>query len=393
MTSPQNRRIWIGLGAVVALLISIPAVPGCSWRYRLWAIRTKSADPLFQFEKDGKAGYMDAKGRVVIQPNLHDVGGFGGEFHEGLLRVKDEVGYRYIDKSGATAFRLDAWLAFEFSEGLAAAALESGPSRRVLWGFIDRTGRFVIEPKYFTVSGFSEGLARVGVEGQFGSTGYIDQFGNFAIPPTLSDGSSFHEGLAIAIMDGPCLITNGGSCSPPKFRPARRDADYDCRFRIIDKTGRPVSELRFDGARDFSEGLAAVRLGELWGYADKSGHIAIEPQFEYSGEFSQGRAAVSVNGKWGFIDRSGAFVIPPRFESAAAFSDGRAVVYEKAADQEGYYRFIDMSGAPAFPATYAFAESFTFGLAAVELPSTGNSGRQAAWIDTAGRIVYQFRLK
>ncbi|MGC4052210.1 MAG: WG repeat-containing protein [Paludibaculum sp.] len=181
MTSPRNRRIWIGLGAAVALLLFVPTVPGCSWRYVLWSIRSKSADPLFQFEKDGKAGYMDAKGKVIIPPTLKGVGGFGGEFHEGLLAVKDEVGYRYMDQSGAAAFRVDSWSAHDFSEGLAAVAQMTGPSRRSHWGFIDRTGRFVIEPKYFYVSSFSEGLALVSVGGKYGSTGYIDQFGNFAV--------------------------------------------------------------------------------------------------------------------------------------------------------------------------------------------------------------------
>lgn len=393
MASPHNLRIWIGLVVAVALLLSVPTIPGCSWSYRLWSIRTKSADPLFQFEKDGKAGYMDAKGKVVIPPTLKGVGGFGGEFHEGLLAAKDELGYHYIDKTGATAFRVDAWLAFDFSEGLAAAAQTTGTTRRPLWGFIDRTGRFVIEPKYFNVSSFSEGLALVSVEGQYGSTGYIDQFGNFAVPPTLTYASNFHEGLAVAVVDGPCLNVTSGSCSGPRFRPARAHSSADCKFRFIDRTGRPVSELRFDDAQAFSEGLAAVQIDTVWGYVDKSGRIAIEPRFKYAGSYSQGMAAVNLDGKWGYIDRSGTIVIPPRYDSAAAFSDGRALVYESVPDKEGIYRFIDKDGAPAFPATYAFAESFTFGLAVVELPRTEKSGRRAAWIDTEGRIVYQFALK
>lgn len=336
---------------------------------------------------------MDAKGKVIIPPTLKGVGGFGGEFHEGLLAVKDEAGYRYIDQSGATAFRVDVWSAHDFSEGLAAAAQMTGPSRRTHWGFIDRTGRFVIEPKYYSVSSFSEGLALVEVEGQYGSAGYIDQFGNFVIPPTLTYASSFHEGLAVAIVDGPCLNLTAGSCSGPRFRPARTHPAADCKFRFIDRTGRPISKLGFNDARDFSEELAAVQIGAVWGYVDKLGRIAIEPRFESAGSFSQGVAAVKVDGKWGFINSSGAVVIPPRYDSAAAFSDGRALVYEQVPDKEGIYRFIDKDGAPAFPATYAFAESFTFGLAVVELPRTQNSGRQAAWIDTAGRVIYQYSLK
>ncbi|MBN9658695.1 MAG: WG repeat-containing protein [Acidobacteria bacterium] len=393
MTLRRHYSMWVKLGAAVAVLLAIPAVPGCSWSYRLWSIRSRSADPLFQFSQNGNVGYIDAQGRVVLPPALKIPGKFGGEFHEGLLAVKDEIGYRYIDRTGATVLRVDAWSAYDFSEGLAVAALWTGTPKQARYGFIDHTGRFVIEPKYFSVASFSEGLAVVEVHGQYGSTGYLDQFGNFAIPPGLTYATSFHEGLAIAVIDGPCLNATAGSCSGSRFRPLRSNSTADCKFRFIDKTGRPVSDLRFDAASNFSEGMAAIEIGKKWGYVDKSGRIAIEPRFEYAQSFSQGMAAVRVEGKWGFIDSSGDFVIPARFDSVAAFSDGRALVDDRAETKEGAYWFIDKTGAAAFPARFAFAESFTFGLAAVELPRTEKSGRQAAWIDTAGRIVLQFPLE
>ena len=70
---------------------------------------------------------------------------------------------------------------------------------------------------------------------------------------------------------------------------------------------------KFDLAGDFSEGLAAVRIGDSttgkWGFIDKQGKIIITPQFDAVGKFSQGLAPVRVgnatNGKWGFISRQG----------------------------------------------------------------------------------------
>jgi hypothetical protein len=38
-----------------------------------------------------------------------------------------------------------------------------------------------------------------------------------------------------------------------------------------DKTGRIISPLQFDFGRDFSEGLAPVRIGKLWAFIDLSG--------------------------------------------------------------------------------------------------------------------------
>lgn len=318
---------------------------------------------------------------------------FGGEFHDGLLLVRDSLGQRFIDKFGATVLRPDALMANDFSEGLAAAAQESGNPRRDKWGFIDRTGRFVVEPKFRGVSSFSEGLARVSVDGEFGSTGYIDKFGNFVIPPRLSTGSSFHEGLAAVILDGPCRIINGGSCSRAEYRPATPSANYDCKFSFIDKTGRPISDLRFDDASDFSEGLAPVRLRGKWGYVDKSGRIAIEPQFEVASAFSEGLASVRSEGGYGFIDHSGGFVIRPSFKFVECFSDGRALVYELDENKAEVYHFIDRTGAPAFPAVYTIAASFRHGLAPVVLDGPPRSARQLAWINTAGQIVFRFSEK
>jgi hypothetical protein len=379
-------KIWMILCLAAGVFISVPAVRACSWSYLIWGIRTKPADPLFRFVRNGKSGYIDSSGKIVIPPTLPlGENNFFGEFHEGLLAIDDGHSYRYIDRSGAEVFRINAWLAFDFSEGLAPASRFDGQPK---WGFIDRVGRFAVPPKYFWADAFSEGLARVSVSAEVGSTGYIDPRGDFVIPPTLTYGSGFHEGLAAAIIDGPCRITNGGSCGRPDFQPTQPHSSYDCRYAFIDKTGTPVSSLRFDDALDFSEGLAAVRLGRQWGYADRSGQISIAPQFESAEPFSEGLAAVRQNGKTGFIDPSGSFAIPPQFQSAESFSDGRALIAETSGARATIYRFIDRTGKEAFPGRFAAATSFSYGLA--QVAPTGRSNKTYAWIDTSGRPVFTY---
>jgi hypothetical protein len=368
-------------------LLAVPAVRACTWSYLIWGLRSKSADPLFRFVRNGKAGYIDASGKIVIQPTLAVSDNWFGEFHEGLLGVKEQHGFRYLDRSGKIVFRSDAWLAFNFSGGLAAASRYAGfrDDKFPKWGFIDRTGHLAITPQYYSVDAFSEGLAGVSVAAEVGSTGYIDRRGEFVIPPRLSYGASFHQGRAAVIIDGPCRITNGGSCAPPEFRPTAQNASYDCRYAFIDKTGEPVSSLRFDGAGDFSEGLAPVRTGEHWGYLDRSGQISIQPGFEWAESFSDGLAAVTQGGKAGFIDRFGRFVIAPRFEAANSFSDGRALISRSSASGTLTYSFINKNGDSAFAGEYSAATSFNHGLAHV---ATG-TGR-FSWINTSGKAVFSY---
>src|ERR1035437_8425370 len=56
----------------------------------------------------------------------------------------------------------------------------------------------------------------------------------------------------------------------------------------------------------------------------QTGRMVISPQFESVGSFSDGLAAVLVGegdrGKWGFIDKSGRMVIAPQFAKVGQFS-------------------------------------------------------------------------
>ena len=73
------------------------------------------------------------------------------------------------------------------------------------------------------------------------------------------------------------------------------------------KTGSFVINPQFDDAASFSEGLAAVRIGDFEtgrsGFIDKTGTYVINPQFGFANAFSDGLAAVRIGGKWGFIAR------------------------------------------------------------------------------------------
>lgn len=56
----------------------------------------------------------------------------------------------------------------------------------------------------------------------------------------------------------------------------------------------------------YSEGLAPVQTGGgKWGFINERQEWTIQPRFEDARAFQAGRAAVKQNGKWGFINKRG----------------------------------------------------------------------------------------
>lgn len=96
---------------------------------------------------------------------------------------------------------------------------------------------------------------------------------------------------------------------------------------FMDRSGKTVIAPQFDGARGFSEGLAAVKVGAKFGFIDTRGEIVITPQFdEVWGPFSEGLAPVQVGTKFGYINTQGLVAITPQFDFAKPFRNGRAAV-------------------------------------------------------------------
>ena len=138
--------------------------------------------------------------------------------------------------------------------------------------------KVVIPAKYDDAVPFSEGLARVKLNGK---GGYIDKTGKEVIPFRYDVAWSFGEGLASVELNGKC--------------------------GYIDKTGKVVIPIKYDEADSFSDGLASVKLNGKWGFIDKTGKEVIPLRYDYVSDFDDGFAVVELNGKSGKIDKQGNF--------------------------------------------------------------------------------------
>ena len=264
--------------------------------------QTSPDSALYPIEKNGKHGYIDASGRIVVRPRFDD-----------------------------------AW---RFSEGLAAVVVGDK------WGFIDQTGRIVIAPRFFSAMPFKEGVACVGaffeggpINNRVGDYGYIDKTGGFLIAPQFSVAFDFSNGLARISTDDykHGYIDKAGKVV---FWDKRLMEDFsdnralfktesnlpDSKTGYLDSVGREAISPTFDWGQSFSEGLACVSRNKKAGFIDTKGNVAIAFRFDSCRSFSEGLAAVMIDDKWGYIDKAGHLVIEPRFADTNPFSDGVAVV-------------------------------------------------------------------
>ncbi len=236
-----------------------------------------------------------------------------------------KMGFCYYDGSIAIEPKYD-WV-WSFSEGLAKVELNGK------YGFIDKTGKEITPVKYDYVWSFSEGLAAVKVNGKWG---FIDKTGKEITPVKYDKIWSFSEGLAAVEVNG--------------------------KWGFIDKTGKEITPVKYDYVGDFSEGLAEVELNGKYGLIDKTGKEIIPVKYDYVEDFSEGLAEVELNGKRGLIDKTGKEITPVKYDYVWSFSEGLAAV--RLNGKEG---FIDKTGKEIIPVKYDYVESFFEGLATVKL--------------------------
>ena len=285
-------------------------------------------------------------------------------------------------------FFLNYYRGWDFSEGL-AVAMKKGENQ---WRYIDTSGEFGISPRFEThpngyVYSFSDGLAMIQVKGKFG---YIDQSGTFVIQPQFPDGTSFSDGMARVVTEGPCVYFPDGPCGMmnPRIVGVQGVDQSPCKFTFIDKRGRIITKARFDHARDFSDGLAPVRFGQLWGFIDKTGALAVPPRFEDAEPFSSGLSRIRDHGLYGYADKSGSIVIAPQWKYAEDFSEGFAVV----GNPNGPFWYIDRDGNSAIRGEFGAASPFFKGLAHVRLllRDAMEAKSTFAYIDQTGHRVFTY---
>lgn len=172
--------------------------------------------------------------------------------------------------------------------------------KRDRFGYIDRSGKVVIECQFEDAGDFKEGLAYAQIDGKYG---YIDKKGDVVIEPKFESAFDFNSGAA--------RVYDGNN------------------FFYINTLGEKISYNDYDVAMDFSEGYACVKTNHVYEFIDTKGNKVFEVNSAYPSYFSSGLAAIFTNGRWTYIDKQGRIQFPPVFEFAKAFDRELAMVWYK----------------------------------------------------------------
>lgn len=86
----------------------------------------------------------------------------------------------------------------------------------------------------------------------------------------------------------------------------------------------PLIPCMYQTIMPFSQGLAAVKHGDQWGFIDSANTFIIPAIYEQVKSFSNGLAAVRVDRKWGFINLEGSTIVDCVFQEVGPFHENRA---------------------------------------------------------------------
>ena len=128
------------------------------------------------------------------------------------------------------------------------------------------------------------------------------------------------------------------------------------KYGFIDKKGKIVISCKWNNARNFKEGLAAVEDNKKkWGFVDDSGVLVITCKWEQAEPFCEGLARVKdKNGRYGYIDKKDSIIIECTWADAYNFKNGWARVV----NDEMKWGFIDKTGTIVIPCKWQKAWDF-----------------------------------
>ena len=152
-------------------------------------ISDRYSDGLIWVKTNGKYGYLDTDGLMVIPP-IYDA---AESFIDNMAIVKYQGKVGCINKNGDVVIDFIFEKIEPFSEGLAVINLNGK------YGYINKVGKIVIDTIYDAAESFSEGLAVVKIGNKYG---YINKRGNIIISPQYEKALDFRDEVAQVSLDG-----------------------------------------------------------------------------------------------------------------------------------------------------------------------------------------------
>jgi len=242
--------------------------------------------------KERRVGVIDQSGQVVMEPTWLAL----EDFSEGVARAMVGDGPCWSDD----APWMDILRVYGGSRELYSTLMKNWPDRgdvpRCEWTLIGRHGKPVTNRRFRNIGPFSNSLAPARVDHLWG---YVDRTGEFVIPPTWTSAAPFSDGRAAVLSQAPEASLDPG--------PPRKD------WRgFINTAGEAAFETNVRGG-EFHEGIAFVDGQAI----DREGNTLFQaPGKGWETPYCHGLSQVILDNRSGqdapmetaFIDRKGRIV-------------------------------------------------------------------------------------
>src|SRR5258706_7200576 len=297
LITAKGRKLFIDESGRVAITPQFDIVHDFSEGVAAVNIGETRIPNLGLISNPGKWGYIDKTGKLVLPLRFTHA----EDFSEGLAGVRDGERGGFIDHQGKFVFDVPLDVTLGFHEGVVG----------VLWqgtlAYFDRTGKKLGPPADYGAKSksSSEGLVPISIGGKWG---FMDRTGKMLIETRFADAENLKAGLA------PVKVRSDATIWCPADESGSRSG-ATMMYGYIDKTGKIVIPATLNSAESFREGLAAVRKCDQAYFIDKSGKTVIKGNFTYASSFSGGLARVETLTKdgllAGYIDKMGKQVWGP----------------------------------------------------------------------------------
>jgi hypothetical protein len=325
----------------VALILSVTILSGCKDSES----QSDNAESslLFPVKENSRYGYMNSSGKIVVAPAFD----YAWDLQDGMGRIKDKGKYGFINEKGELVVKPQFAYADDFKDGFARVNTKDttvldvqydGYNLNGGWTFINRKG-IVYSQTFAKAEYLKTGYAQVKDDPAYDAawsyatlteenltredrnTEAIFSFNGHAIAPA-SDPTTGKIG-AINKLEEWVIQPSFDAIEP--FSEGLAAAKKDNQYGYIDTNGNwiyqqvvSVNDYYYPGTdfRPFSNGMAAVKFGtDSYGYIDKTGKVLFNQKFRTASSFNEeGYAIVSTDAGTGLIDKTGAFVIKPNVD-------------------------------------------------------------------------------
>lgn len=317
-------------------------------------IRTISKNPFYDDAEGVKNSYPNSfklfykRGQIFKSHEFEYI----GNLQEDMLVAKKNGKYGYIDASGKTMIDFKYDYAEDFSNGFAVVAEKRG---NILWyGLVNKKGTMVFQMNHDEIINLDDKALVVSAGGFYS---YYNLSGKrISGNKFYKYGSKFTKGYSVVgeknrknEMKYGLINQYGVQIIPSKydgifpfdrkFAVFMKREGKDAKYGLVDFNGNEVLAPNYDFIGTFDDNFCPIGRGNQFGYIDFNAKLACDFKYDKARNFKNNMAAVKKNGKWGYLNIAMKEAVSLQFDSVKDFEAGLAIV-----QQNNKYGIINTSG-------------------------------------------------